>query len=92
MRFRPCIDIHNGSVKQIVGGSLSDKDNHAKDNFVSLNDAGFYAQMYKNDGLKGGHIIILNSAQSEYYEKDIEQRSEERRVGKECRSRWSPYH
>ncbi len=73
MRFRPCIDIHNGSVKQIVGGSLSDKDNHAKDNFVSLNDAGFYAQMYKNDGLKGGHIIILNSAQSEYYEKDIEQ-------------------
>ena len=40
MRFRPCIDIHNGSVKQIVGGSLSDKDNHAKDNFVSLNDAG----------------------------------------------------
>ena len=53
MRFRPCIDIHNGSVKQIVGGSLSDKDNHAKDNFVSLNDAGFYAQMYKNDGLKG---------------------------------------
>ncbi len=73
MRFRPCIDIHNGSVKQIVGGSLSDKDNHAEDNFVSLNDAGFYAQMYKNDGLKGGHIIILNSAQSEYYEKDIEQ-------------------
>ena len=53
MRFRPCIDIHNGSVKQIVGGSLSDKDNHAEDNFVSLNDAGFYAQMYKNDGFKG---------------------------------------
>ena len=24
--------------------------------------------------------------------KDINQRSEERRVGKECRSRWSPYH
>ena len=23
---------------------------------------------------------------------DIEHRSEERRVGKECRSRWSPYH
>ena len=62
MRFRPCIDIHNGSVKQIVGGSLSDKDNHAEDNFVSLNDAGFYAQMYKNDGLKGGNIMkrILN--------------------------------
>ena len=24
MEFRPCIDIHNGSVKQIVGGSLKD--------------------------------------------------------------------
>ena len=24
--------------------------------------------------------------------KKVDQRSEERRVGKECRSRWSPYH
>ena len=24
--------------------------------------------------------------------KNIDNRSEERRVGKECRSRWSPYH
>ena len=35
MKFRPCIDIHNGNVKQIVGGSLSDKSNYAVDNFVS---------------------------------------------------------
>lgn len=73
MRFRPCIDIHNGSVKQIVGGSLSDEDNHAEDNFVSVKDAGYYAQMYKRDGFKGGHIIILNPAGSDYYEKDVEQ-------------------
>lgn len=73
MRFRPCIDIHNGSVKQIVGGSLSDKDDHADDNFVSLKDAGYYAHMYKEDGFKGGHIIILNPAESDYYKKDIEQ-------------------
>ena len=25
MEFRPCIDIHNGKVKQIVGGSLKDR-------------------------------------------------------------------
>ena len=25
MEFRPCIDIHNGKVKQIVGGSLKDE-------------------------------------------------------------------
>src|SRR3712207_9342578 len=27
-----------------------------------------------------------------YRNADLQQRSEERRVGKECRSRWSPYH
>ena len=73
MRFRPCIDIHNGSVKQIVGGSLSDENDHAEDNFVSIRDAGYYAQMYKKDGFKGGHIIILNPVGSDYYENDIEQ-------------------
>lgn len=26
MRFRPCIDIHNGKIKQIVGGSLLDQE------------------------------------------------------------------
>lgn len=73
MRFRPCIDIHNGSVKQIVGESLSDTKNHAVDNFVSSYDASFYADMYKKDGLKGGHIIILNPKGSEFYEADLEQ-------------------
>lgn len=73
MKFRPCIDIHNGSVKQIVGGSLSDTENHAVDNFVSDYDASFYADMYKNDGLTGGHIIILNPKGSEFYEADLQQ-------------------
>ena len=73
MRFRPCIDIHNGAVKQIVGGSLQDQGSHAKDNFVSSYDAGYYAKMYQSDGLKGGHIILLNPAGSEWYEKDVQQ-------------------
>ena len=60
MKFRPCIDIHNGSVKQIVGSSLSDTGSTAVDNFVSGMDAGYYAAMYKKDGFAGGHIIILN--------------------------------
>ena len=54
MKFRPCIDIHNGSVKQIVGGSLMDAGNQAKDNFVSEYGAAHYANMYKRDGFKGG--------------------------------------
>ena len=43
MKFRPCIDIHNGKVKQIVGGSLLDKGDYAQDNFVSEKDGDFYA-------------------------------------------------
>ena len=68
MKFRPCIDIHNGKVKQIVGGSLKDAGDQAKENFVSGQDATFYAELYKNAGLKGGHVILLNGKDSEYYE------------------------
>ena len=68
MRFRPCIDIHNGRVKQIVGSSLSDAGNQAEENFVSANDAAYYANLYKTHNLSGGHIIILNHKDSEYYE------------------------
>ena len=68
MEFRPCIDIHNGKVKQIVGGSLKDAGDQARENFVSGQDAAFYAELYKNAGLKGGHVILLNGKDSEYYE------------------------
>ena len=68
MEFRPCIDIHNGKVKQIVGGSLQDQGDQAKENFVSEQDAPYYAQFYKKDGIRGGHIILLNASDSEYYE------------------------
>lgn len=73
MRFRPCIDIHNGKVKQIVGGSLKDEGDHAAENFVSEKDAGFYAEFYRKDGLRGGHIILLNPVSSPYYEATKEQ-------------------
>ncbi len=65
MEFRPCIDIHNGKVKQIVGSSLKDEGNKAKENYVSERDSAFYAGLYKRDGLKGGHVILLNPAGSE---------------------------
>ena len=73
MKFRPCIDIHNGKVKQIVGGSLLDKGDYAQDNFVSEKDGDFYAKLYKDAGLEGGHIILLNPAGSQYYEEDVRQ-------------------
>ena len=73
MRLRPCIDIHNGQVKQIVGSSLRDMGDSAKENFVSEQDAAFFARLYKEKGLRGGHIIVLNSADSPYYEASVEQ-------------------
>lgn len=70
MRFRPCIDIHNGKIKQIVGGSLSDQGNQAEENFVSMQDGSFYGTLYRNHQLSGGHIILLNAKDSQYYEAD----------------------
>lgn len=71
MKFRPCIDIHNGKVKQIVGGSLEDAGDRARDNFVSEQDAAYYAKLYRADGLTGGHVILLNPADSPYYKEDL---------------------
>lgn len=73
MKFRPCIDIHNGKVKQIVGGSLADSGNTAKENFVSEQGGEFYARLYRERGISGGHIILLNAAGSEYYDADKSQ-------------------
>ena len=68
MKFRPCIDIHNGQVKQIVGGSLQDLGDVARENFVASQDAAFYARLYEKYNLTGGHIILLNGKESPYYE------------------------
>jgi phosphoribosylformimino-5-aminoimidazole carboxamide ribotide isomerase len=58
-RFRPCIDLHDGKVKQIVGGSLRDDGAGLRENFVSDRGAGEFAALYRADGLTGGHVIKL---------------------------------
>lgn len=73
MKFRPCIDIHNGKVKQIVGGTLKDRGDLAAENFVSDQSAAFFAKLYSSFQLSGGHVILLNSAESEFYQKTKEQ-------------------
>src|ERR1700761_6320070 len=55
--FRPCIDLHEGKVKQIVGGTLGD--DGLKTNFVSDRGAGWFADLYRRDNLLGGHVIML---------------------------------
>ncbi len=68
MEFRPCIDIHNGAVKQIVGSSLRDEGDFAKENFKATQDAAYYASLYRELNLRGGHVILLNKEGSRYYE------------------------
>jgi phosphoribosylformimino-5-aminoimidazole carboxamide ribotide isomerase len=58
--FRPCIDLHEGKVKQIVGGTLGAPDN-LRTNFVSEKPAAWFAELYKRDGLFGGHVIMLGA-------------------------------
>jgi len=67
MKLRPCIDIHNGKVKQIVGSSLRDEGDRAQENFVSDRGAGYFARLYQSRGLYGGHVIMLNSVSSPEY-------------------------
>jgi phosphoribosylformimino-5-aminoimidazole carboxamide ribotide isomerase len=57
--FRPCIDLHEGKVKQIVGGTLGDAG--LRTNFVSEKSAAWFAELYKRDGLFGGHVIMLGA-------------------------------
>ena len=73
MRFRPCIDIHNGKVKQIVGASLKDSDGEsvAKENYVSEDGAAYFAELYRENNLEGGHIILLNRPGTKEYEEDL---------------------
>jgi phosphoribosylformimino-5-aminoimidazole carboxamide ribotide isomerase len=58
-RFRPCIDLHDGKVKQIVGGSLRDEGPGPTENFVSEKPPAWFANTFREDGLKGGHVIKL---------------------------------
>ena len=58
--FRPCIDLHEGKVKQIIGGTLGASAN-LRTNFVSEKPAAWFAELYKRDGLAGGHVIMLGA-------------------------------
>ena len=75
MRFRPCIDIHDGKVKQIVGGSLKDTVG-ADTNYVSEHGAAYFGRLYRNCNVPGGHIILLNKAGTKEYLEDIREASD----------------
>nr|POE56666.1 1-(5-phosphoribosyl)-5-[(5-phosphoribosylamino)methylideneamino] imidazole-4-carboxamide isomerase [Quercus suber] len=64
-KFRPCIDLHAGSVKQIVGGTLSTDNANLKTNFTSEHPAAYFAELYQKHGLTGGHVIMLGPGNDE---------------------------
>lgn len=64
-RFRPCIDLHHGQVKQIVGGTLRDDGPGPKENFVSDKPPGWFSEKFRSDGLTGGHVIKLGPGNDE---------------------------
>jgi phosphoribosylformimino-5-aminoimidazole carboxamide ribotide isomerase len=64
-KFRPCIDLHSGQVKQIVGGTLSDRDSDLKTNYVSKLPASHYAKLYRKHELRGGHVVMLGPGNDE---------------------------
>lgn len=61
MEFRPCIDLHDGKVKQIVGSSLNDDSSRVVENFSTDKSPAEFAELYKKDNLRGGHIIKLGA-------------------------------
>lgn len=64
-KFRPCIDLHSGKVKQIVGGTLRDDGPGPKENFVSEKGSAWFSEKFRADGLKGGHVIKLGPGNEE---------------------------
>ena len=64
-RFRPCIDLHAGQVKQIVGGTLSTVENDLKTNHVSTLPAGHFAKLYRDNDALGAHVIMLGPGNEE---------------------------
>lgn len=60
-KFRPCIDLHEGKVKQVVGGTFDKGDDAVETNFTSTLAADYYAHLYRKDNLEGGHVIQLGA-------------------------------
>ncbi len=46
-------------MKQIVGGSLSERAEEVRTNFVSQKSSAEFAALYRRDKLTGGHVILL---------------------------------
>lgn len=82
MKFRPCIDLHNGKVKQIVGSTLVDGEpGRLQTNFTASHSPSWYAELYRQDGLRGGHIIMLGPGNEKAASEALESWSKGMQIG-----------
>lgn len=72
-RFRPCIDLHSGAVKQIVGGTLTTSPDELKTNYVAPEPASHFARLYRERGLQGAHVIMLGPGNEEAAREALEE-------------------
>jgi phosphoribosylformimino-5-aminoimidazole carboxamide ribotide isomerase len=80
-KFRPCIDLHSGQVKQIVGGTLTTASADLKTNYVSKLPASYFAKLYKDNGLEGAHVIMLGPGNEEAAKEALSEWKEGLQVG-----------
>lgn len=80
-RFRPCIDLHAGQVKQIVGGTLTTENANLKTNFVSTHNAAYYARLYRDAAALGAHVIMLGPGNEDAAREAVEAWSNRLQVG-----------
>jgi len=80
-KFRPCIDLHSGQVKQIVGGTLTATSADLKTNYVSTLPAGHFAKLYRENRLKGAHVIMLGPGNEDAAKESLAEWKGELQVG-----------
>lgn len=80
-KFRPCIDLHSGQVKQIVGGTLTATSTDLKTNYVSNLPASHFAKLYKDNGLDGAHVIMLGPGNEDAAKESLAEWKGELQVG-----------
>ena len=68
MSFRPCIDLYQGEVRQIVGRTLSKKEGPII-NFSATKPVEWFVDLYKKDNLTDGHIVLLGDGNDELHSK-----------------------
>jgi phosphoribosylformimino-5-aminoimidazole carboxamide ribotide isomerase len=73
--FVACIDLHQGQVKQIVGGSLTSQSTLTT-NYTSPHNAQHYSKLYKKHNLLGSHVIKLGPNNDKEAEEAIKEWSE----------------